>query len=91
MPPTAPAASDSAQDRAPPDSWGTLKRFVPYLWPAEHPALKRRIIGAMGFVLLAKATALTLPYIYKRAVDAMTTPANEAAMAAMARSGIGTK
>ncbi|RYD46967.1 MAG: ABC transporter ATP-binding protein/permease, partial [Sphingomonadales bacterium] len=38
----------------------------------------------MAFVLLAKATALTLPYIYKRAIDAMTTPANEAAMVAMA-------
>ena len=74
----------AAQDRVPPDSWGTLSRFLPYLWPAERPALKRRIVGAMGFVLLAKATTLALPYVYKRAVDAMTTPANAAAMAAMA-------
>ena len=81
MPPTVPA---TAKDREPLDSWATLKRFVPYLWPADRPALKRRIVGAMAFVLLAKATALGLPYVYKRAVDAMTTPANEAAMAAMA-------
>ena len=72
------------KDRAPLDGWGTLRRFIPYLWPADRPDLKRRIAGAMLFVLLAKATTLTLPYVYKRAIDAMTTPANAAAMAAMA-------
>ena len=80
MPPT--AANDESQHPA--DSWGTLKRFGPYLWPADRPDLKRRIVGAMGFVLVAKATTLALPYVYKRAIDAMTTPANAAAMAAMA-------
>ena len=66
------------------EGWGTLRRFLPYLWPDDHPALKRRIIGALALVLIAKATTLALPYAYKRAVDAMTTPANEAAMVAMA-------
>ncbi len=66
------------------DGWGAMRRFLPYLWPPERPDLKRRIVGAMAFVLLAKATTLALPYVYKRAIDAMTTPANEAAMAAMA-------
>ncbi len=66
------------------DGWGTLRRFVPYLWPRDHPALKRRIVGAMLLVLAAKATTLALPYAYKRAVDAMTTPANEGAMIALA-------
>jgi ATP-binding cassette subfamily B protein len=80
MAPTEPAA----MDRESHGGWRTLSRFVPYLWPAGRPALKRRIAGAMTFVLVAKATALALPYLYKRAIDAMTTPANEAAMAAMA-------
>ena len=84
MPPAAPAADNPAREREPLDGWQTLGRFVPYLWPAGQPALKRRIIGAMAFVLVAKATALALPYIYKRAIDAMTTPANAAAMAAVA-------
>ena len=84
MPPTDPAAATARTNREPLDGWRTVRRFVPYLWPADRPALKRRIVGAMAFVLLAKATALALPYVYKRAVDAMTTPANEAAMAAMA-------
>jgi ABC-type transport system involved in Fe-S cluster assembly fused permease/ATPase subunit len=66
------------------DGWATLRRFLPYLWPHDRPALKRRIIGAMLLVLAAKATTLALPFAYKNAVDAMTTPANEAAMVALA-------
>ncbi len=79
-----PTSARPADDRAPLDGWGTLRRFVPYLWPEGRLDLKRRIIGAMSLVLLAKAMTLTLPYVYKRAIDAMTTPANAAAMAAMA-------
>ncbi len=66
------------------DSWKTLKRFLPYLWPKGNPSLKGRIVGSMVFVLLAKATTLTLPYAYKKAVDAMTTPENTAVMVAVA-------
>ncbi len=66
------------------DSWITLKRFLPYLWPRDNPSLKRRIIAAFVFVLAAKATILSLPFAYKNAVDRMTTPDNEAAMVAMA-------
>ncbi|MBD3730938.1 MAG: ABC transporter ATP-binding protein/permease [Sphingomonadales bacterium] len=65
------------------ETWPTLRRFLPYLWPADRPTLKRRIAIAMLLVLVAKATTLALPYAYKRAVNAMTTPANEAAMVAL--------
>ena len=67
-----------------PEGWVTIRRFLPYLWPADNPSLRRRIAGAMVFVLLAKGTMLALPFAYKGAVDAMTTPANEAMMAALA-------
>ncbi|QQN75324.1 ABC transporter ATP-binding protein/permease [Croceicoccus sp. YJ47] len=80
MPPDNVSARD-LKDKA---DWGTLRRFLPYLWPSHDAALKRRIVFAMVFVLLAKATTLALPFAYKRAVDSMATPANEAAMVAMA-------
>ncbi|MBO6528364.1 ABC transporter ATP-binding protein/permease [Erythrobacter sp.] len=67
-----------------PEGWATVRRFLPYLWPADNPNLRRRIVGAMLFVLLAKGTMLALPFAYKGAVDAMTTPSNEAAMVALA-------
>jgi ABC-type transport system involved in Fe-S cluster assembly fused permease/ATPase subunit len=66
------------------DSWKTLKRFLPYLWPKDNPVLKRRIVIAILLVLAAKATTLALPFAYKNAVDIMTTPANEAMMVALA-------
>ena len=80
MPPDT-ITSDQRHDA---DSWATLKRFLPYLWPKGNPSLRRRIVIAMALVLLAKGTVLALPFAYKKAVDAMTGPANEAAMVAMA-------
>ncbi len=57
------------------DGWATLKRFLPYLWPADNSVLRRRVLGALLMVLLGKATTLALPFAYKKAVDAMTLPA----------------
>ena len=80
MPPDT-ITSDQRQDA---ESWATLKRFLPYLWPKDNPGLRKRIAFALVLVLLAKGTVLALPFAYKNAVDAMSTPANEAAMVAMA-------
>ncbi len=54
------------------EGWGTLKRFLPYLWPADNPALRWRIAWAVVLILAAKAVTLALPFAYKRAVDTMT-------------------
>jgi ATP-binding cassette, subfamily B, heavy metal transporter len=51
--------------------WGTLRRFLPYLWPQDRPALKRKIVIAVALVLLSKAVTLALPFAYRRAIDAM--------------------
>ena len=74
--PTSPAADH--------DSWKTLRRFLPYLWPHDNPALKRRIVVSILLVLMAKGVTIALPFAYKRAVDIMTTPDNTAMMAAVA-------
>ncbi len=63
------------------DGWNTLRRFLPYLWPRDNPALRRRIIGATLLILAAKATTLALPYAYKRAIDAMSLPGTSAGTA----------
>ncbi|WP_390550916.1 ABCB family ABC transporter ATP-binding protein/permease [Qipengyuania sp. MTN3-11] len=54
-----------------PESWATLRRFLPYLWPKDAPALRVRIVVAMIFVLAAKGVTLALPLLYKRVVDTM--------------------
>ncbi|MDI1294490.1 MAG: ABC transporter ATP-binding protein/permease [bacterium] len=65
MPPSTP-------DTTPiPPIWATLRRFLPYLWPADAPALRRRVTVAMLLVLMAKAVSLAMPFAYKAAVDRM--------------------
>ena len=63
MPPeTAPAAEPHSKNRARDvESWATLKRFLPYLWPRDNPGLRTRIVIAMALVLAAKAVTLALP------------------------------
>ncbi len=77
MPPETPASPNSAdadkKTRArDAESWGTLKRFLPYLWPKDNPGLRIRIAVAMVLVLAAKGVTLALPFAYKGAVDAMS-------------------
>ena len=50
----------------------TLRRFLPYLWPADAPQLKARIVGAMAFVLASKLLQVfVVAYALKLAVDTM--------------------
>ncbi|EPR11772.1 metal ABC transporter permease [Sphingobium indicum IP26] len=65
MPPSTP-------DNSPlPPVWATMRRFFPYLWPADAPALRRRVAVAMALVLVAKAVSLAMPFAYKAAIDRM--------------------
>ncbi|AKQ43467.2 permease [Aurantiacibacter atlanticus] len=64
--------------------WATMRRFLPYLWPAGRPELKRRIVGAGVFVLLAKSVTLALPFAYAGAVDTMSADGDPAVWVAMA-------
>ena len=49
----------------------TLRRFLPYLWPAGHPGLRLRVVIAMVLVLTAKATLLVMPFAFKGIIDRM--------------------
>ncbi len=51
--------------------FGTLKRFLPYLWPRAEPMLRVRVVAAMALVLLAKSTTLIMPFAFKGAIDRM--------------------
>ncbi len=64
--------------------WHTVRRFLPYLWPAGRPDLKRRILFAGFFVLLAKAVVLALPLAYAGAVDIMAADGDPALWAGLA-------
>jgi ATP-binding cassette, subfamily B, heavy metal transporter len=80
MPPDNPTSGDNARH----DGWQTLRRFLPYLWPSDNPALRWRIIAAVIMILAGKAVTLGLPFAYKRAVDLMTMKGDPAVGLAMA-------
>jgi ATP-binding cassette subfamily B protein len=53
--------------------WSSLRRFLPYLWPAGEPALKARVILSLSLVLVSICgTTLVMPLAYGAAVDRMT-------------------
>ena len=72
-----PAAHDAhAADRP---LGATLRRFLPYLWPADAPALKVRIVGALVFVLLSKLVQVYgAPFALQGAVDRMASGPRDA-------------
>jgi len=57
--------------------WATLRRFLPYLWPAGEPRLRARIALALALVLAGKAITLVMPFAYKGIIDNMEPAARE--------------
>ena len=51
--------------------WRTIQRVAPYLWPADQPWVKRRVVLAMVALLLSKVVAVYTPFLYAAAVDAL--------------------
>jgi ATP-binding cassette subfamily B protein len=50
----------------------TLRRFLPYLWPADAPALRVRIVLAMSLVVVSKVVQVYgAPFALQGAVDGM--------------------
>ena len=48
-----------------------LRKAFPYLWPADKPWVKRRVVIALMILFLAKVIAVTTPFFFKAAVDAL--------------------
>lgn len=69
MPPTDP----TSQTRADQPLLPTLRRFLPYLWPAGETGLKARIVVAMLLVVASKIVQVFgAAYTLKYAVDRMS-------------------
>ena len=77
-------APEQQEKKPDPADWATVRRFLPYLWPAGRRDLRGRIIGAAVFVVLAKVVVLTLPLAYGRAINTMAAKGNPAVWLAMA-------
>ena len=49
----------------------TLVHLWPYIWPADRPDLKLRVLGAMLLLLVAKLATIAVPFTFKWATDAL--------------------
>jgi ATP-binding cassette subfamily B protein len=68
-PPLPPSAQTASRADAP--VLPTLARFLPYLWPADAPGQRARIVGAGLLVLASKAIQLSMGFVYGAAIDRM--------------------
>ena len=71
--------SDMTPEDARRSGWRTIRNVAPYLWPAEHPWVKHRVILAMAALIVSKLIAVGTPFFYKAAVDSLSGDATDAA------------
>ncbi len=62
-------------------SLGTLRRFLPYLWPANELALRIRVMLALACLVAAKVAVVFVPIFYRDAIDALDMNQASAALA----------
>ncbi|MBB4001004.1 MAG: ABC transporter ATP-binding protein/permease [Aurantimonas endophytica] len=52
-------------------TFSTLVNLWPYMWPADRPDLRMRVVYASVFLILAKLLTVAVPYFFKWATDAL--------------------
>jgi ATP-binding cassette, subfamily B, heavy metal transporter len=53
------------------DELRALRALSPYLWPRESAELRLRVMLAVGFLIAGRLVNLSVPFLYKLAVDAV--------------------
>ncbi|HEX6442388.1 MAG TPA: ABC transporter ATP-binding protein/permease [Stellaceae bacterium] len=49
-----------------------MKGLAPYLWPRDSLELRTRVVLAVAFLIAGKLVNITIPLLYKHAVDALS-------------------
>ena len=55
----------------------TIQKVGPYLWPADKPWIKRRVVIAMVCLVMAKVVNVLIPLLFGRAVDSLSGEASD--------------
>jgi len=66
------------------NQWQTVKTLMPYLWPAGEGRMKMRVVAAVLCLTAAKGITVSIPYIYKEVIAALTADPTLAAQATLA-------
>ncbi len=54
------------------DELRALRSLAPYLWPREAAGLRARVVLAVAFMVAGRVVGISVPFLYKHAVDALT-------------------
>jgi ABC-type transport system involved in Fe-S cluster assembly fused permease/ATPase subunit len=61
----------AATVETPKNRWRAVRALGPYIWPVDHPSLRRRVLISVALLVLAKVVTLTVPFMYAWTVDAL--------------------
>ena len=50
----------------------TLGKLLPYLWPRCAVTIRARVVITLALLLIAKVVNISVPYLYKQSLDALT-------------------
>jgi ATP-binding cassette, subfamily B, heavy metal transporter len=68
--------------------FAVLRELLPYVWPADRPDLRWRVVLALLALVAAKAITLAVPIAYKQVVDWLTGHASGAGVADVSAIGL---
>jgi len=68
--------------------FAVLRELLPYVWPADRPDLRWRVVFALLALVAAKAITLAVPIAYKQVVDWLTGHASGAGIANVSAIGL---
>lgn len=54
----------------------TLRNLWPYMWPAERPDLRMRVVWATFYLVIAKLVLISVPYFFKWVTNALNSQLN---------------
>jgi ATP-binding cassette subfamily B protein len=83
-----PQTRSDAVLRARTGQWSVLRELLPYVWPANRPDLRLRVVFALAALVVAKAVTLAVPIAYKAVVDLLTGEASAGEVAALSALGL---
>lgn len=52
--------------------WSTLLELLSYLWPKHQPMMRLQLVFATLLMIVAKVSALGIPYLYSKVVDILS-------------------
>eukprot|EP00039_Didymoeca_costata_P028619 m.21756 g.21756 ORF g.21756 m.21756 type:complete len:692 (+) comp7221_c0_seq1:62-2137(+) len=51
-----------------------IGNMLRHVWPSDNPALKKRVVGALGLLVAAKVANVQAPFLFKWAIDGLNDP-----------------